>query len=106
MNLSFVLPGLHFNILETEEMLQFGGKNSRRAWHVIATQSTLTKKVQIDSVSQLYNSLEPLLFQNEKMSRLNVCHAFSITFILSFFSRISTINKYYTRSIIILYHVI
>ena len=30
-NLSFVLPGLHLNILETEKMLQFGTRGSRRA---------------------------------------------------------------------------
>ena len=29
-NLSFVLPGLHLNIVETEKMLQHGIKNSRR----------------------------------------------------------------------------
>ena len=27
-NLSFVLPGLHLNIVKTEKMLQFGIKNS------------------------------------------------------------------------------
>ena len=30
-NLSFVSPRLHLNILNTEKMLQFGAKNSRRA---------------------------------------------------------------------------
>ena len=37
-NVSFVLPGLHLNILKTERMLQFGMKNTRRAWHIIPAQ--------------------------------------------------------------------
>ena len=37
-SLSFVLPGLRSNIRETEKMLQFGTKNSQRAWHVIPAQ--------------------------------------------------------------------
>ena len=32
------MPGLQLNIPETEKMLQFGTKNSRRAWHVIPAQ--------------------------------------------------------------------
>ena len=32
------MPGLHLNTHKTEEMLQFGTKSSRRAWHVIPAQ--------------------------------------------------------------------
>ena len=34
----FVLPWLHLRIREIKKMLQFGRKNSRRAWHVIPAQ--------------------------------------------------------------------
>ena len=32
------LPGLYFNILETEKILEFSAKYSWRAWHVIPAQ--------------------------------------------------------------------
>ena len=43
-----MLPGLHLNILKTEKMLQFGTKNSRRVWHVIAAQEVEKEKRQTD----------------------------------------------------------
>ena len=33
--ISFVSSALHLNILETESMLQFATKNSRRAWQEV-----------------------------------------------------------------------
>ena len=35
--LSFVLPGLHINTLETEKMLQFGTKMILDAWYSSAS---------------------------------------------------------------------
>ena len=35
LNLLFVSPGLHFTVLKTEKILQFWGKYSPRAWHVV-----------------------------------------------------------------------
>ena len=44
-NLLSVLPGLYFNILKTEEILEFlGQEDSRRAWHVIPAQEINLRK--------------------------------------------------------------
>ena len=52
-NLSFVLPGLHLNILKTEKMVAiWGTKSSRRAWQEVKVQpfchtNSANKKINI-----------------------------------------------------------
>ena len=78
MNLSFVLPELHPNILKTARMLQFGTRNCRRTWHVISTQEVNTK---VDAVPGRINqlnlfSIRPGLFFGQCSEICGINHRF------------------------------
>ena len=51
--------GLHLNIVNTEKMLQFGTKSSRRAWHVVPT-----REIKIKHQARIFHF--PLYFVGDK----------------------------------------